>query len=184
MTSTAGGQRPNFKHLHAARTILSGAATQLLLEEGDAAGASKIEAALKLTAVAPARDTGLFADQLQHLHRALTDPALAPAAAERGGPEAAVDLAATAATLRAADQGRTDGRGTPVATERLDLLDGIAVTLARRALRARPYPDALAVEDHCEHMHRRGAGRVQLGRVALFPDLGERLGQCSLRRLS
>lgn len=121
----AGGERD------AARTVLSGAAAQLL-EEGDAAGASTIQEALRLTATAPRRNAGLFADQLEHLHKALTAPALAPAAADRGGPEAAADLATTMATLRAADQGRRSGPGTPVATERLDLLDGIVVTLARR----------------------------------------------------
>ena len=125
----AGGERD------AARTVLSGAAAQLR-EEGDAAEASKIEETLRLTAVAPQRNAGLFADQLEHLHGALTAPALAPAAADRGGPEVAVDLAATIATLRAADQGRKGGGGTPVATERLDLLDGIVVTLARRAFKA------------------------------------------------
>ena len=125
----AGGER------FAARSILSGAARELL-ESGDAEGARKIEVALQQTSVVPARDAGLFADQLEHLHGALVDPALAPAAADRGGPEAVVDLETTIATLRSADRGYTGIRGTPVATERLDLLDGIVVTLARRAFRA------------------------------------------------
>lgn len=148
----------------AARTILEGAHATLV-QTGDAAAASKVEAALKLTAVAPARKANLVADQLEHLHAALTDPDVAPAAADRGGPEAAVDLAAIIATLRAAVQKRKGGPGAPMATERLNLLEGVAVTLARRAHKAaraagrRLGKPALAVEFDLTHLRSRSSSR-------------------------
>ena len=95
----AGGERD------AVRSILSGASGELL-ETGDEVGARTIRIVLQRTAVKPRRDAGLFADQLEHLCRALTDPALAPTASARGGPEAAADLASTIALLRAADRGQ------------------------------------------------------------------------------
>jgi len=121
-----------------ARIILSGAARDLQEAGGPAAEAAlgKIEAALAATARAPAYDGAELSDQLEHLRLALADATVAAAAAGRGGPEALADLQAAIAALRAAEQERATGNGAPAQTERLDLLDGIVVTLARSARRA------------------------------------------------
>jgi hypothetical protein len=52
------------------------------------------------------------------------------------GPQAAADLAARAASLRAADPASAGARGTPEHTEHLDLIDGIILELVRGAREA------------------------------------------------
>jgi hypothetical protein len=66
----------------------------------------------------------------------LTEPTVAAEAGGRGGDKAVADLTARAAAVRAAAEGLSAPRGTPQETEKLDLLDGIIVELARAASEA------------------------------------------------
>ena len=74
--------------------------------------------------------------QLQLLLTALGNPTIAAAVADSGGPEAVSALTAASASLTTANRQRPKRRGTPEATEHLDLLDGLVVTLCRQARRA------------------------------------------------
>lgn len=108
-----------------------------LVEQGsvDAVVAvTRIDAALAQTRLGAEDDK--LADQLDVLRAALGDATVAAEATDRGGPEAVADLVAAAPALRDAAKTRPAKPGTPAATEKLDLLDGIIVTLARRAHKA------------------------------------------------
>ncbi|UQA58644.1 hypothetical protein [Polyangium aurulentum] len=94
-----------------------------------------VEAVLKQTRAAPDKAEPL-AQQLAQLAGMLKSEAVMAAAAEQGGAEALAAAEAAIAELRKADQEDVGGRGTPVETETLDLLDGIIVRHVRRARRA------------------------------------------------
>jgi hypothetical protein len=120
-----------------ARTVLENT-RRVLHEKRDLtaeAAVTRVDTALQQTRTA-SRDAVKLAEQLDVLRDTLADPALAPEAQGRGGPQAVVDLQTAAATLRAAAVVRTGARGTPAETERLDLLDGIVVTFTRNARKA------------------------------------------------
>jgi hypothetical protein len=77
-----------------------------------------------------------LAKQLAQLLAALKEPLVAAAAAAEDTAEAVKSLEEAISALRQADQKDVGVRGTPVETEKLDLLDGIIVRLVRRARRA------------------------------------------------
>lgn len=120
-----------------ARSILE--STRTALHEGgtDAAkaGVKTIDAALQTTRTA-GDDAEALATQLDVLRGALSDPNVGAEATDRGGPEAIPALQTAAGALRAANAERAGSPGTQVETEKLDLLDGIIVTLARNAFKA------------------------------------------------
>jgi hypothetical protein len=120
-----------------ARVVLASAQEEL--EESSDVGAEEAErkaaAALSLTRLAPSKAEPL-AKQLSQLLAALKEPVVAAAAAEHDAKEAVAALEKAIAALRSADQKDVGARGTPVETERLDLLDGLIVRLTRRARRA------------------------------------------------
>ena len=117
-----------------ARSVLTGA-RRALAEQGDAEAIRAIDAALNHATTA-GESTSKLAEQLDTLHATLTAAAVAKASKDRGGPEIAAALVAAAAALRAVSQEAAVVPGTPEATERLNLLDGIVVGLARTARKA------------------------------------------------
>jgi hypothetical protein len=120
-----------------ARSILENTQRALTEAGGPAgkAGAMVIRTALQQTRSAGA-DGGKLAEQLDVLRGALSDPGVVIAATGRGGPAAVTALLDAASTLRAAAAERAGAAGTPAETERVDLLDGIIVALARGARKA------------------------------------------------
>lgn len=119
------------------RGVLGATARTLRQAGGDAnvATATTIDGALRKTRISPRFDGEKLVDQLEVLRSTLALPAVAAAAADRGGPEAVAALTQTAARLRASNKAIA-GRGTLSATERMDLLEGLLVTLARSARKA------------------------------------------------
>jgi hypothetical protein len=115
----------------AARAVADGTKAELE-ESGDDTTAARLGTALRQTAAAP-DDPEKLCIQLDTLAGVLEAPAVAPTAKGRGGAEAVQQLRDTAKALRAADQATSGVGGTPVATEALDLLDGLVVRLTRRA---------------------------------------------------
>lgn len=120
-----------------ARTLLIGAAEDLEGSEtaADLLAIQSANAALLQSRVAADKAEPL-AQQLQLLLGALKEPTIAAMYASIGGPEAVSRLESAIGALRAADQEDVGVRGTPVETATLDLLDGIIVSLVRRARRA------------------------------------------------
>ncbi|TKC96490.1 hypothetical protein [Polyangium fumosum] len=116
------------------RSVLAGTKRALLLS-GNTEAVKKIEVLLDSES-AVAEDAEGLAKQLDALRTVLKEPAVASAAQNRGGPQAAVDLEAKAAALRDAAKAKAEPRGTPVETEALDLIDGIIVSLTRTAREA------------------------------------------------
>jgi hypothetical protein len=120
-----------------ARAVLAGVKEDL--EGSEEAGAAEAErvasAALRQTRAAPNKAEPM-AQQLAQILGALKEKAVATEAAGQGGPESIAGVEAAIVALRKADQEAVGGRGTPVETEKLDLLDGIIVQHARRARRA------------------------------------------------
>lgn len=129
--------REGKKQRESARSILENTLRALTEAGGEAgkAGATVIRAALQQTRSVGA-DGGKLADQLEVLVGALSDPSVLPLASGRGGPAATMTLLGAASTLRAAAAERAGAPGTPTETERIDLLDGIIVALARGARKA------------------------------------------------
>jgi hypothetical protein len=117
-----------------ARAVLSGA-RRALADHGDTDAVRDVDAELSHASTAGANASAL-AGQLDALHKALTAPAVAKAAKQRGGPEVVAALVTCAAALRAVSQDAATVPGTPEETERLDLLDGIIVGLSRDARKA------------------------------------------------
>ncbi|MDI3291119.1 hypothetical protein [Polyangium sp. 15x6] len=118
-----------------ARTVLAGVKEDLEASGESEEATATVAAALRQTRSA-AKKAEPLAQQLALLADTLKHPAVAAMAADQGGPEALVDVQASIPVLRKADQEDVGGRGTPVETETLDLLDGIIVQLVRRARRA------------------------------------------------
>jgi len=118
-----------------ARTVLTAVKEDLEARDDGASAAQVVSAALRQTRVAPKQAEPLV-QQLALLGDALADETIAAEAAEQGGPEAAADVTTAISALRKADQEDVGGRGTPMETEKLDLLDGIIVQQVRRARRA------------------------------------------------
>jgi len=116
-----------------ARSILE-SARSTLLEKGDETNAREIEATLEQPRTSQ-DDPEKLATQLDLLRKTLNLPAVATITGESGGPEAITDLGASAIALRDTAQGKAGG-GTVAATENIDVLDGIIVTLARSARKA------------------------------------------------
>jgi hypothetical protein len=118
-----------------AHSVLIGARAELLEEDSDSAraGVQSIDVTLARSARSGANFTEL-GQQLTLLRDLLVLPAVQAAALDRGGPAAVDALSAAIAKLDAAP--RAIKRGTPAETERLDVLDGIVVTLCRSARRA------------------------------------------------
>lgn len=120
-----------------ARGVLGATAQALRRAGGEAnvATATTIEGALRQTRISPKDDGEKLVDQLEVLRSTLALLAVAAAATDRGGPEAVAALTQAAARLRASNKAIA-GRGTLSATERMDLLEGLLVTLARSARKA------------------------------------------------
>ena len=117
-----------------ARSVLAGT-RGVLLRSGQTEAVQRVDVVLERESVASEDAEGL-SRQLDTFRAALTEPAVEAASMNRGGPKAIVDLAAHAMKLREVTQAKASPRGTPVETERLDLLDGIVVSLARTAREA------------------------------------------------
>ncbi|TKD01319.1 hypothetical protein [Polyangium fumosum] len=116
-----------------ARSILH-TGRNTLEEKGDETAAHSIEVALDQTR-ASQDDAEKLAIQLDTLREALNQQGVAAVVHDRGGPDAIARLGKAASTLRAAAKER-EGQSTVAATEQLDLIDGIIVTLARSARKA------------------------------------------------
>ncbi|MDC3956016.1 hypothetical protein [Polyangium jinanense] len=112
--------------LHAGRNDLE--------EKGDEASADVIAVALDQTRAAQ-DDAEKLAVQLDTLRDVLKREDVTAVVHDRGGPDAITRLGIAADALRAAAKER-EGQGTMAATEHLDLIDGIVVTLARSARKA------------------------------------------------
>ncbi|HVK68620.1 MAG TPA: hypothetical protein VM694_29375 [Polyangium sp.] len=116
-----------------ARSILH-TGRNTLEEKGNEGAANLITVALDQTR-ASQDDAEKLAVQLDTLRDALQREDVTAVVGDRGGPEAVARLGQAAGTLRAAAKERA-GASTVAATEQLDLLDGIVVSLARSARKA------------------------------------------------
>lgn len=117
-----------------ARSVLSGA-RRVLADQGNVDAVRSVDTVLNHAPTAE-ESASKLADQLDTLHASLSEAPVAQAASQRGGPEIAAELVTCSAALRAISQEAATAPGTPAATERLDLLDGIIVGLSRGARRA------------------------------------------------
>ncbi|EYF02686.1 hypothetical protein [Chondromyces apiculatus] len=119
-----------------ARAILDSVTRTLRYEGTDSgiAAALQVEGGLRATKNA-GHEGEKLAEQLDVLLNGLTAPPVVTATADRGGPEAVADLTAALTTLRASNLATT-GSSTRLETERMDLLDGLIITLARSARKA------------------------------------------------
>ncbi len=119
------------------RSVLAGTRRALHNQSDAAAQAAvkAIDAALGATKLAE-EEAEKLAGQLNTLRGVLVDTTVAAAAANRGGPQAVTDLQAKSTALGVVAAAHTGAPGTPVATEEMDLLDGLIVTLARQARKA------------------------------------------------
>lgn len=118
-----------------ARTVLENARRPLRESKTGQQAVADIDSVLERTQRSGANAMAL-AQQLELLHETLSNPTIATAAADRGGPEAIAQIDLALPTLRAADAGRAAPRGTPAETELIDVLDGMIVALVRDARRA------------------------------------------------
>ncbi|HSN97525.1 MAG TPA: hypothetical protein VLS89_04470 [Candidatus Nanopelagicales bacterium] len=120
------------------RSVLSASEAALRRVGGPEQALTLAASALQQTSRAPKRqsEADQLDPQLQLLLGALTQPDIAQAAAQRGGPVAVAALGAASAALVSGIRQRPAKAGTPEATQRLDLLDGIVVQLTRQARRA------------------------------------------------
>lgn len=116
-----------------ARSILDSGRCAIL-ENGDEATAREIETTLAQTRVSQ-DDPEKLATQLDLLRTTLANTVVAAIVVESGGPEVSKDLEDNAKALRDSAQEKA-GVSTVGATETIDILDGIIVTLARRARKA------------------------------------------------
>jgi len=116
-----------------ARSILDSGRSKLL-ENDDDTTAREIDATLEQTRTSQ-DDPEKLATQLDLLRKTLNLPAVAAVTVQSGGPEAITDLGASATALRDTAREKAGG-GTTGATENIDILDGIIVTLARNARKA------------------------------------------------
>lgn len=116
-----------------ARSILDNARRNLV-ENDDETTARAIEVTLEQTRVSQ-DDPEKLATQLDLLRTTLNMGAVAAIVVESGGPEAVQELAGAAQALREIAHEKA-GISTVGATENIDILDGIIVTLARSARRA------------------------------------------------
>jgi hypothetical protein len=107
----------------------------LSIVEGAAAARNGVATALEKTESC-GDDSDQLANQLDQLRASLSLPVVAALVAGRGGPQAVAALTTSATALRLLTDNRPVRGGTPEETERLDLIDGIIVTLARSARRA------------------------------------------------
>ena len=117
-----------------ARAVLKGAKRNLTLA-GKTEAVQKIEVVLNRDSEA-ADDTEHLAQQLDALQALFKDSVVYGVAKNRGGSKVIPELEIHAAALRDAAKTKAEPRGTPVETEKLDLLDGIIVSLARLAREA------------------------------------------------
>lgn len=119
---------------HRARSILR--VTRRVLAEASGADAEsavhEIDGVLDRTGAA-GEDPRLLGEQLGTLRAALVRPVTAAAAAARGGADVVTEIDAAARALRDASAAEASTLGTPTETARIDLLDGIVVTLTREA---------------------------------------------------
>ncbi|EYF04277.1 hypothetical protein [Chondromyces apiculatus] len=120
-----------------ARALLASAANHLhQTAGGDATDtALQIEGCLTHTARCPERDGESLALQLDVLRNMLLRPAVAAVTVDRGGPETVTDLTATITTLRTSNFQHV-GTSAQSDTERVNVLEGMIVTLARSARKA------------------------------------------------
>ena len=116
-----------------ARSILH-AGRHALEETGDEVTANSIAVALDQTR-ATEDDAEKLAVQLDTLREVMQREGVSLVVQDRGGPDAVARLGKAAQILRAAAKERA-GQSTLAATEQLDLVDGIVVTLARSARKA------------------------------------------------
>lgn len=117
-----------------ARSVLTGA-RRVLAELGDEDAVRAVDTALNHAPTAGDSASKLSA-QLDTLQTSLSEGPIAQAVSKRGGPEIVAELAIASASLRATAQEAASPAGTPAETERLDLIDGVIVGLARDARKA------------------------------------------------
>ncbi|MEI7893769.1 MAG: hypothetical protein WCI05_11790 [Myxococcales bacterium] len=128
--------------------------------------ARSVQVVLQATSAA-GDDVERLAQQLDAIRSELLRPEVAAVVKDREGPAAVTELEERAAALRAAAAVRPVERGTPAETEQLDLLDGIIVTLCRRARKAargaakRLGQDALASAFELRALSRGRTGAVE-----------------------
>jgi len=96
---------------------------------------SEIRTVLGKTQSAGADDQAL-ARQLELLAEVLRNPVVMKVGADRGVRHAIEEVASAIDQLRSAAHSRVTKRGTPEETERLDLIDGLIVSLVRSARKA------------------------------------------------
>ncbi len=120
-----------------ARVVLAATEAQLRRDGREAALAAATRLALGLDATARSgADPVALLTQLERLAALFAEAEVAQAAAERGGAALAESLPAAVAALRELAASAQPPRGTPEATERLDLIDGLIVENVRAARRA------------------------------------------------
>jgi hypothetical protein len=112
------------------RTVLS-TAWNLLLEQGDEDNARMVQVALDQTR--KVRDEAALPLQLETLHAVLKHPVVVPLVAGRGGPEIAARIKDTLDKLSGTSGDHAAESPVTAAIEQQNILDGIVVTLARRA---------------------------------------------------
>lgn len=118
-----------------ARSVVTNALAELQLTGAAQALQTPLIVVLKDTRLTPKVSVDV-ADQLERLSKVLGAEALKEVVQERGGGDLAASLAEKAMALREMISARTQPLGTPEQTEALDVLDGLAVSLLRRARRA------------------------------------------------
>lgn len=118
-----------------ARTVALGVLDDLRLAGAAQALRAPLIVALEETRIKP-KVSGRACEQLTHLARALGEAAVEAQVKARGGEDLAATLRAQADALQALASARTQPQGTPQETEALNVLDGLAVSLLRRARRA------------------------------------------------
>lgn len=112
------------------RTVL-GTAWNLLLEQGDEENARMVQVALDDTK--KIRDEAALSMQLETLHAMLQHPVVAPLVADRGGPEIAARIQSALDKLSSTSGDHAAQTPVTAAAEQQNILDGIVVTLTRRA---------------------------------------------------
>lgn len=120
-----------------ARSVLSNVERELFRRD-DASNepvVNEIRTVLGKTQTAGA-DGETLARQLELLAETLRQPVVMNAGADRGARQALADITTAIDRIRATSHARVAKPGTPAETERLDLIDGLIVSLVRSARKA------------------------------------------------
>lgn len=120
-----------------ARSVLANVERELYQrnDSGNETVITEIRTVLGKTQSAGADDEAL-ARQLELLAQVLRNPVVMEAGADRGVRQSLEDVTTAIGRIRSAAHVRVTKPGTPAETERLDLIDGLIVSLARSARRA------------------------------------------------